>query len=211
MAQSLHRGRGGKGKKCSRTEPTEREGLALAAGAAMQWSKLRDSSNPQFFPSIAQAVKRCEGTERDWDNDDISFFVTQRLFGGIPQYAVEKWIQREYMGVKGAELVNKRAETICNFIYKYLATVDSGVDHESAMKLAEKANLDAVLQCKELGGKPDWTAETFIIEDVWDTCGGKAGLKSVAKKLLTLVAAAGRKEGPLNPVCKVCSHVPAQS
>ena len=62
---SLHRAKGG-GKQCTFVEPTQREGLALSVGAAMQWSKLRDSCNPNFFKSIADAVKRCEGTERDW-------------------------------------------------------------------------------------------------------------------------------------------------
>ena len=114
---SLHRSKGG--KACQRVEPSEREGFGLAVGAAMQWSKLRDSTNPQFFPSIAAAVKDCEGTERNWVKDDISFFVQQRLFGGIPQYAVEKWIQREFMGVKGSDLVAKRRDVIEQFIYKY--------------------------------------------------------------------------------------------
>lgn len=208
MAHSLHRGSGG--KRCQHTEPTEREGFALAVGSIMQWSKLRDSCNPNFFPSIACAVKRCEGTERDWDKDDIIFFVQQRLFGGIPQYAVETWIQREFMGIKGTELVAKRADVIQNFMYKYLATVDSGVDHESAMKLANKANIDSVLKCPELGGRAEWKVEDFLDEEAWDVCGGKAGLKGVAKKLLTFVAARGRKAkdgGPLNPVCKVCGEL----
>ena len=57
----LHRSKGG--PTCEHTEPTEREGFALAVGAAMQWTKLRDSSNPMFFTSISEAVRRCEGTE----------------------------------------------------------------------------------------------------------------------------------------------------
>ena len=111
------------------------------------------------------------------------------------------WPQSDILG---ADLIAKRADVVQSIIYKYLATVDAGVDHEAAIALAGKANLDAVLQCKELGGQLTWTAEEFITEDVWETNGGKAGLKGCAKKLLTLVAAAGRKEGPLNPICKVC-------
>ena len=41
------------------------------------------------FMNMVAAVKDCEGTERNWREDDIKFFVTQRVFGGIPQYAVE--------------------------------------------------------------------------------------------------------------------------
>ena len=52
---SLHLAKGG-AKQSKFIEPTQREGLALAVGAAMQWSKLRDSSNPMFFKSIADAV-----------------------------------------------------------------------------------------------------------------------------------------------------------
>eukprot|EP00966_Prymnesium_polylepis_P091044 2107725-Prymnesium_polylepis.1 len=51
----------------------------------------------------------------------------QRLFGGIPQYAVEKWMQHKFMGVKGKEAIAaKRFDVITNFAYKYLSTVVSG-------------------------------------------------------------------------------------
>lgn len=166
----LHRAKGG--PKLTRTVPSEREGLALAVGAAMQWSKLRDSNNPQFFLSIAVAVKDCEGTERNWQNEDMTFFVQQRLFGGIPQYAVEKWIQREFLTIKGAaNLKEKRADVIQNFMYKYLSTCDAGVDFESSLSLAAKANLGAVLQCRALGGYPEWTVEEFLVRDPWDDNG----------------------------------------
>ena len=206
----LHRAKGG--PKLTRTVPSEREGLALAVGAAMQWSKLRDSNNPQFFLSIAVAVKDCEGTERNWQNEDMTFFVQQRLFGGIPQYAVEKWIQREFLTIKGAaNLKEKRADVIQNFMYKYLSPCDAGVDFESSLSLAAKANLGAVLQCRALGGYPELTVEEFLVRDPWDDNGGKAGLKAQAKKLLTMVAAAGRKVNgqfaPINPFCSVCNEL----
>ena len=207
---SLHRGKGG-AKQSKFIEPTQREGLALAVGAAMQWSKLRDSSNPMFFKSIAEAVKRCEGTERDWRDEDIKFFVQQRVFGGIPQYAVEAWIQREFRGVKGAEIQVKRADVVQNFMYKYLATIDAGVDYESARELAVKANITELLQCREMGGCTQWTLDEFLLGEPWDELGGKAGLKAQSKKLLTLVAAAGRKfngqPAPIDPVCKVCGEL----
>lgn len=207
---SLHRAKGG-GKQCKFVEPTQREGLALSVGAAMQWSKLRDSCNPNFFKSIADAVKRCEGTERDWSNEDLKFFVMQRLFGGIPQYAVETWIQREFLGVKGADIQVKRADVIQNFMYKYLASIDAGVDYESARELAMKANINELLQCRDMGGCTQWTLDEFLLPEPWDELGGKAGLKVSSKKLLTLVAAAGRKFGgqsaPLDPICKVCGEL----
>ena len=62
--QSLFHNKGGRPSK--QATPGEREGLALAVAASMQWSRLRDSSNPMFFPNIVANVKRMEGTERDW-------------------------------------------------------------------------------------------------------------------------------------------------
>eukprot|EP00966_Prymnesium_polylepis_P299663 6924880-Prymnesium_polylepis.1 len=210
MPHGLHGGKGG--KQSARVEPTEREGLALAVGAAMQWSRLHESSNKMFFTSIAVAVKGCDGTERDWRDEDLKFFVMQRLFGGIPQYAVETWIQREFMGVKGSEALKlKRADVIQNFLYKYLSTVDAGVDYETALELAGKANIAELLACKALGGYQDWTLEEFLDREPWDMLGGKAGLKEQSKKLLTLVAAAGRKingqPAPINPICGKCGEL----
>eukprot|EP00966_Prymnesium_polylepis_P132771 3069119-Prymnesium_polylepis.1 len=72
-------------------------------------------------------------------------------------------------------------------MYRYLASVESGVDHEAALSLAGRANLG---------------------EDVWEDLGGKAGLKLQAKKLLTLIAAAGRKHTgdrcKLDPIPCLC-------
>ena len=123
---SLHRANGAK-TQSKFVEPSEREGFALAVGAIMQWSRHRDCSNPMFFKNIGIAVKDCDGTERNWHEDDIKYFVTQRLFGGIPQYAVEQWIQRYFMGLKGDAINAKRVDIIENFIYKHLSTVDAMV------------------------------------------------------------------------------------
>jgi hypothetical protein len=71
--------------------------------------------------------------------------------------------------------------------------------------------VSAVLRSTELGGRGEWTVAQLIEEDVWDVCGGKAGLKDVAKKLLTLIAARGRKINgqwaPIDPVCSVCGEL----
>ena len=101
-------------RKSKHTLPNEREGFALAVGASMQWSKLRDSSNPMFFHNIVEEVKRCEGTERDWSKEQLVHFVQAKLFGfgGIPQYAVEKWIQSEFLGKRGDEITEHRKALI---------------------------------------------------------------------------------------------------
>ena len=134
----------------------------------------------------------------------------QRVFGGIPEYAVEKWLQREFMGIRGADIETKRADVIENFMYKHLATINAGVDYETAHELAVKADVGEVLKCRALGGRPEWTLDEFLSREPWDELGGKAGLKEQSKKLLTLVAAAGRKYkgqfAPLDPICKVCGE-----
>ena len=99
-------------RKSKHTLPNEREVFALAVGASMQWSKLRDSSNPMFFHNIVEEVKRCEGTERDWSKEQMVHFVQAKLFGGIPQYAVEKWIQSEFLGKRGDEITEHRKAII---------------------------------------------------------------------------------------------------
>ena len=50
--ESLHRNKGG--AKSKRAEPSEKEGMGLAVGAAMLWCKLRDSSSGAFFPKISE-------------------------------------------------------------------------------------------------------------------------------------------------------------
>ena len=42
---------------------------------------------------------------------------------------------------------------------------------------------------------------------VWDDLGGKAGLREVSIKFLTLIAANGRTGSWLNPICKVCDQL----
>ena len=54
---SLHRHTGGKPNGRAH-HPSESEDFGLAIGGALQWAKLRDSSSKQFFPAIANEVKR---------------------------------------------------------------------------------------------------------------------------------------------------------
>jgi hypothetical protein len=44
------------------------------------------------------------------------------------------------------------------------------------MRLARKAELEAVLQNKRLGGDPSWTIDDFIESEVWEKCGEQAGV-----------------------------------
>ena len=54
--ESLHRNKGG--AKSKRAEPSEKEGMGLAVGAAMLWCKLRDSTSGAFEGlTKAQAAK----------------------------------------------------------------------------------------------------------------------------------------------------------
>lgn len=71
---------------------------------------------------------------------------------------------------------------------------------------ATQANLDAVLQAKPLGGKPEWNFSTFITPDMWDELGGKPGFAEGAKKVLTLIAAGGRPI-PIDPLCSDCHEL----
>ena len=66
-------------------------------------------------------------------------------------------------------------------------------------KLCRRACVDEILQCKALGGRPEWRLEDFLSKDIWLELGGKAGIKECSKTLLTVIAAAGRKEGRINP------------
>ena len=82
--ESLHRNKGGASSK--RAEPSEKEGMGLAVGAAMLWCKLRDSTSGAFFTKIAEEVKRCMDGDRTFSKEDMVHFVQNKLFGGIPQY-----------------------------------------------------------------------------------------------------------------------------
>ena len=53
---SLFRTKGG--KPSTKRVPSDAEGLALAVGIAMQWGKLRDCSNKNFFVNVGN---ECSG------------------------------------------------------------------------------------------------------------------------------------------------------
>ena len=186
--ESLHRNKGGASSK--RAEPSEKEGMGLAVGAAMLWCKLRDSTSGAFFTKIAEEVKRCMDGDRTFSKEDMVHFVQNKLFGGIPQYAVERWIQHEYLGKEGDALVALQKDTVQNFMYR---SVDLGAEYAEALKLCRRACMDEILQCKALGGRPEWRLEDFLSKDIWLELGGKAGIKDCSKTLLTVIAAAGRR------------------
>ena len=204
--ESIHRNQGGASSK--RAQPSEKEGMGLTVGAAMLWCKLRDSSSGAFFTKITEEVNRCQEGDRTFSKEDMVHFVQNKLFGGIPQYAVERWIQHECLGKQGDALVAFKKDTVQNFMYRYLGSVASGVDHPEALELCKKARVDEILQCKVLGGMPEWRLEDFLSEKTWLDLGGKAGIKECAKTLLTIIAAAGGKQGRIDPFCSVCKQVP---
>ena len=61
------------GKTCSKRLPSDAEGLALAVGTAMQWVKLRDCSNPQFFRNVASECKRLKCTPSVWTHEEMTW------------------------------------------------------------------------------------------------------------------------------------------
>eukprot|EP00966_Prymnesium_polylepis_P158424 3662142-Prymnesium_polylepis.1 len=62
-----------------------------------------------FFENIVNTVKRLEGTERQWTKAEMVQFVQNSLSGGIPQYAVETWIQKEFLSKRGSEVTEQLA------------------------------------------------------------------------------------------------------
>ena len=208
--ESIHGSKGHKQSKLAQFLPSEREGVGLAVGSALLWCKLRDSSSASFFTKITDEVTRCMESDRTFSKEVMKHFVQNVIFGGIPQYAVEKWIQRECVLKQGDELVQFTKDTVENFLYRYLASVESGVGYDEAKDLCEKANLGEILRCKKLGGRSEWTLDDFLSRSIWTDLGGKAGIKQQSKTLLTIIAAAGRKDGPINPFCAVCKQLKFQ-
>jgi hypothetical protein len=167
----------------------------------------------------------------------MTFFVQQKVFNSIPQEGLEMYFTRKFTYEKApmrAELTHVFIESV---MYKYLATVEAGRDYEAAFELAQEATLVKVLQSEALGGKPEWSLEDFLTvrthasrlrpsqpwyfmlcarisrmlcqADVWEQCGGHAGLKEVSKKFITLIAAGGQKVKPINPICGTCGELTA--
>ena len=95
--------RKGGGKQSSQRLPSDAEGLALAVGTAMQWAKLRDCSNRMFFTNVAAECKRLKCTPAVWTHDEMTYFTTQKVFNSIPQKGIERYLQRKWLGVRGAD------------------------------------------------------------------------------------------------------------
>ena len=161
---SLFRANGGRKKTIA--TPSEKEGLALAVAAAMKWSLLRDASNTHFFTNIADTCKRLDCTERRWTHAEMTSFVHNDVFNGIPQYAVQRWLEQKFLSLKGVAITEERIEVIQSVIYRYLSSVDAGVDYESALRLCIKVGLDDVLKEPDLGGKAGWNTALFLDEEV---------------------------------------------
>ena len=202
---SLFRRKGG--KKSQKRMPSESEGLAMAAAAAMQWAKLRSSSNPMFFQIIASECKRLKCTQADWSRDEMVHFVHSVVFNSIPQEGLELHLTRTMSFVKRDERARLFMEFVASVIYKYLSTVDAGRDPDAAMELAVECKLLKVLRNEALGGCEEWTLEEFIDPTPWEACGGQPGMREVSRKFITLIAAGGQKGKPLDPVCSECGEL----
>ena len=121
--ESIDGSKGHKQSKLARFLPSEREGVGLAVGSALLWCKLRDSSSASFFTKITDEVSRCMESDRTFSREVVKHFVQNGIFGGIPQYAVEKWIQRECLQKTGADLIQFTKDTVQNFLYPPLPRI----------------------------------------------------------------------------------------
>ena len=74
---SLFRTKGG--KPSTKRVPSDAEGLALAVGIAMQWGKLRDCSNKNFFVNVGNECKRLRCTPSEWQHDELTYFATEKI------------------------------------------------------------------------------------------------------------------------------------
>ena len=194
----MHGNYGGK-KSAAQHEPSEVEGFALAVGCAMFWCKLRDSTNPIFFRVIAEEVKRAEATQQVWSREEMKQLFHNKVLCGIGQDGVKRHIQRFFAGADAEKRDELARDFVGSIIFRYLATAEAGVDHESALALARKANLNEILTNKVLGGSAKWQVEHFIEADVWRACGEQAGIKEVAVKFMTLLACNARGENAEPP------------
>ena len=86
----------------------------------MQWSRLRDSSNPMFFPNIAAIVKRLDETERDWTKAEMVNFVQKehpfRRHTAICGRDLDPR-RSSFLPKRGEEITNHRKVIIENFMY----------------------------------------------------------------------------------------------
>ena len=198
----------GKRQKTSKVRlPSPAEGLALAAGCAMQWARLRDAGNPHFFRDVADEVKRAKGTQSQWSHEEMVNFFHENVMNSIGQAGLQRYLQRSFLGATKERRTELQWQFVEAVVFKYLATQNAGADFDAASELAAEACLDTILKCKELGGKPDWSSANLITEDVWEQLGSQAGLKEVARKFMTLVCAGAQEKRPINPICGTCGEL----
>jgi hypothetical protein len=74
---SLFRTKGG--KPSTKRLPSDTEGLALAVGIAMQWAKLHNCSNKNFFVNVGNECKRLRCTPSEWQHDELTYFATEKI------------------------------------------------------------------------------------------------------------------------------------
>jgi hypothetical protein len=76
----------------------------------------------------------------------------------------------------------------------------------TAIEVAKKSELEAVLQCKLIGGNPLWNLAEFIDPAIWKVCGEQDGMQAVARKFMTLLAS-GARDPPIDPICPSCGEL----
>jgi hypothetical protein len=202
---SLHGRYGGK-QSTDVHEPSESEALALVAGCATHWCKLRRSDHPDFFKLVAQQVKDLEATSQLWTRKEIVKLFHNRVLGGIGQEGLKRYLQKNLAGLAGDELDAATREFVASIIYRFFASAKGGVHPEAAMALAKKAELESVLHCKIIGGNPAWDIAEFVNPEVWAACGEQAGMAQVSRKFMTLLAC-GARDPPINPICPDCEEL----
>ena len=159
------------------------------------------------YDLIASECKRFKCTQADWTRDEMVYFVHQKVFNSIPQEGLENHLTRTMTFAKREERAALFQDFVGGVIYKYLATVNAGRDPDAAMDLAVECKLLKVLRNEVFDGCDDWTLEDFIDPVVWKKCGGQAGMRDVARKFMTIIAAGGQKTKPLNPFCGECGEL----
>ena len=72
-----------------------------------------------------------------WTHEEMTYFTTEKVFNSIPQKGIERYLQRKWMGVRGASnMLSLFKEFVESVMYKQLATLDASADYESALELA---------------------------------------------------------------------------
>ena len=67
-------------------------------GSALLWTKLRDSTHPEFWTDIAHRVKDAEGTQQTWTTEEMISFFHNKVLNGIGQEGLQLYLQRRFKG-----------------------------------------------------------------------------------------------------------------